>query len=205
MAFVGRVDDSLVEDRCWTGLLGLLVEHLQCSDERPVGILPEAAHARPHAAHDLLAGLGIPSTGAGLAGPVDRPVQPRVGAVLLGEGGLRRSELVVASAVDLDGEHGAGGVTQADESGKLASVLGDAWPVGDQGAALELGNLAALVDDEAAVLCVGQVEVPPRWARLVARLVGSIHRHVGEAPLMGLGDESLERSRELLVEIAPWG
>ena len=73
-AFVGRVDDPLGEDRRRSGLLGLVVEHLERGDERPVRVVAEAAHAGPDPAHDLVAGLGIAATGAGLARPVDRPV-----------------------------------------------------------------------------------------------------------------------------------
>ena len=42
-----RVDDPVGEDRRGPGLLGLVVEHLERGDERPVGVVAEAAHAGP--------------------------------------------------------------------------------------------------------------------------------------------------------------
>jgi hypothetical protein len=94
---------------------------------------------------------GFAATGAGLARPVDRSVDAHVGPVQLPEDVLRGVESFVAAAVDLHLQHPARRVTQADEPTSSA-VLRDAWLVGDRGAALELCDVAALVDDEAAVL-----------------------------------------------------
>ena len=59
--------------------------------------------------------------------------------------------------------------------------------------------------EEAAFLWVGEVEAAPGRRRPGPRLLRVSRRHVGETPITGLGDEFLERGRELLVEVAVGG
>ncbi len=157
------VDDPVGEDRRGPGLLGLVVEHLEGGDERPVGVVTEAAHAGPHPAHHLDAGGRVVATGPGLGRPVDGAVEPHVRLVPLGQGHLRGSEVGVIGAVDLDGEHGAGGVAQSDEAAELGRVLRDAGLVGDDLVADELTDLPVRRRDEAALLRVGQCRT--MWRR----------------------------------------
>ena len=110
VAFMGRIDDPLGEDGGGPGLLGLVVEHLEGGDEGPVGVFSEATHAGPDPAVQLLAGLGVTAPGAGLTGPVDRPVHTSVAVVAVGEHLLRGAQVVLAASIELDTEHGAGGV-----------------------------------------------------------------------------------------------
>ncbi|MEI2815867.1 MAG: hypothetical protein V9E99_05355 [Microthrixaceae bacterium] len=196
VSFTRWVDDPVMEDRRRTYLLGLLVEDLQRRDERPVGVFAEPTHSRTDPAHDLLAGLGVAPTGPGLARPIDRPVDADVAPVPLGEGGLSGGELVIVAAVDLHGEDGAGRVAEADESSQLAAVLGDARLVGDRVAAAEDGDLATLVHDEAAVVGVGQLEVPSSRARLGACRLDAGRRDIGEPLLACLANDRVERSRK---------
>src|SRR3546814_6971336 len=160
VALLRCIDHPVAEDRRRAGLLGLVVEHLQRGDKGPVGVLSEPAHAGPHPAHDLLAGLDVAAPGADLAGPVDRPVQPRVAAVPVGEDRLCCDELVIGAAVDLHGQYLPSGVPQTDEPGELRLVLGDSGEVDDRGAAPPLRDVTALADDEAAGLGVGEVGLP---------------------------------------------
>src|SRR3546814_19422310 len=91
--------------------------------------------------------------------------------VPVGEDRLCCDELVIGAAVDRHGQYLPSGVPQTDEPGELRLVLGDSGEVDDRGAAPHLRDVTALADDEAAVLGVGEVELPVgptlinRWPR----------------------------------------
>lgn len=105
-------DEPLGEDRCGLRSPGVLVEHLQRGDERPVGVeAPEPAHRRERPSLPLLARLGVALAGPDHPEPVERPVVAPVGVVPLAQHGLRGREVVVVAALQLDGEDLAGGVT----------------------------------------------------------------------------------------------
>lgn len=161
---------------------------------------------RSNPAHDVLARVSVAATGASLTGPVDRSVDAHIGPVQLTEYALGSVESFVAAAVDLHRQHPASSVTQADEPYQFALVLRDTWLVGDWGAALELGDVATLVDDEAAVLSVLEEEVASCCTSLRAVCLGvAADSDVGEATLGRTGGEVCERGRELLVKVSRRG
>ena len=103
-----------------------------------------------------VAGVGAP--GAGLARSVDRPVEPHVRVVAIGERRLRGAQVGVGAAVDLDGQYGAGGVAESDEAPQLGLVLADPRLVRRDLVVGELADLTVRAGDEAALLGVRDLE-----------------------------------------------
>lgn len=114
-------------------------------------------------------------------------------------------ELVVVTALDLHIEHLAGRVAESDQAGQLSSVLADPWRVRNWRAALESGDLPSLVEDEASVLRVGQVEVAARHTTPGSRRLCSRRWEERESSASRVGDQRGERDRKLLNEIASRG
>ncbi|HMQ28203.1 MAG TPA: hypothetical protein PKA98_19595, partial [Acidimicrobiales bacterium] len=119
---------------------------------------------------------------------------------------MRGIEPFVAAAVDLHLQHPASGVTKPDEPDEFGLVFRDARLVGDRGAALELRDVAALVDDEAAVLRVLEVEVASCGTPLrPGRLGAAGGSDVGEAGGLRFGGDGGKCGGGLFVEVSVRG
>src|SRR5207253_7625166 len=74
-------DDPLGEHRRRAFLLGLVVEHLECGDEGPVGVVSKSTHAGPKTAEYLLPGLRVGAAGSSASETVHGAVDAAIRVV----------------------------------------------------------------------------------------------------------------------------